>query len=58
MPLFRWLVRLASAALILGMLLIAVGYYVFSRSVPDYDRTVLVDGLSAPNEKRRSSPRQ
>ncbi|MEO1705044.1 MAG: penicillin acylase family protein, partial [Pseudomonadota bacterium] len=55
MPLFRWLVRLASAALILGMLLIAVGYYVFSRSVPDYDRTVLVDGLSAPVEISRDT---
>ncbi|MEL6551249.1 MAG: penicillin acylase family protein [Pseudomonadota bacterium] len=55
MTLFRWLVRLTSAALVLGVLAIVLAYYVFSRSLPDYDRTVSVIGLGAEVEIARDT---
>ncbi|MEM9436442.1 MAG: penicillin acylase family protein [Pseudomonadota bacterium] len=55
MTLFRWLVRIASAALVLGVGAFALAYYVLSRSVPDYDRTVTVDGLSEQVEILRDT---
>ncbi|MEM6896656.1 MAG: penicillin acylase family protein [Pseudomonadota bacterium] len=48
MVLFRWLVRLASGALVLSVVAAGLAYYVFSRSLPDYDRTVRVAGVAAP----------
>lgn len=44
---FRWLFRLTGAVLgLTGVALIGV-YYLASRSLPDYDRSVTVDGLGA-----------
>ncbi|MFD1343412.1 penicillin acylase family protein [Litorisediminicola beolgyonensis] len=48
--LFRWLVRLISVALLLGMLGVVVVYYLASRSLPDYNRDVTVAGLEEPVE--------
>ena len=47
---FRWLVRLASTLIVLGVAAIALAYYFASRSLPDYDGTRQVAGISAPVE--------
>jgi penicillin amidase len=48
--LFRWLLRIVTAALAL-LLVTGIGvYYFFSRSLPDYDATWEIAGLSAPVE--------
>ncbi|QPM89558.1 penicillin acylase family protein [Pseudooceanicola algae] len=47
---FRWLLRIAGGMVILAVLAVAGVYFLASRSLPDYDRTVRVDGLSAPVE--------
>ena len=48
--LFRWLLRILTAALVLGLLAVWGAYYFFSRSLPDYDATHEVAGISAPME--------
>ena len=48
--LFRWLLRLVTGLLVLGLLGVAVLYWFFSRSIPDYGETLTVQGLSAPVE--------
>ncbi|MAM60162.1 penicillin acylase family protein [Maritimibacter sp. UBA3975] len=45
--LFKWMVRLVSAALVLAGLALAFTYYLASRSLPDYDVTRSVNGVSA-----------
>jgi penicillin amidase len=45
---FRWLIRLASALIILAVATIALVYYFASRSLPDYEGTLEVAGKSAP----------
>jgi penicillin amidase len=52
---FRWLVRLASALLALSVLALAGAYYFASRSLPDYDETHSVAGISAPVEIVRTT---
>ncbi|WP_238366220.1 penicillin acylase family protein [Mesobacterium pallidum] len=47
---FRWLVRLVSLALVLVVLGVATVYYLASRSLPDYNRTVALPGLGAEVE--------
>ncbi|MCF2903954.1 penicillin acylase family protein [Octadecabacter sp. CECT 8868] len=47
---FRWLIRLASALIMLAVATFALAYYFASRSLPDYDGTVEVAGISAPVE--------
>ncbi|AKS45988.1 penicillin amidase [Octadecabacter temperatus] len=47
---FRWLVRLASALIALTVAVFALAYYFASRSLPDYDGTLEVAGISAPVE--------
>ncbi|WP_146585844.1 penicillin acylase family protein [Puniceibacterium confluentis] len=48
--LFRWLLRLTSAAILLTVLAVLVVYYLGSRSLPDYDKTLAVQGLTADVE--------
>ncbi|SIO20493.1 penicillin amidase [Rhodovulum sp. ES.010] len=48
--LFRWLLRLFMAVVILAVLAGATVYYLASRSLPDYDATHRVAGLSQPVE--------
>ncbi|KMK66967.1 penicillin acylase family protein [Puniceibacterium sp. IMCC21224] len=48
--LFRWLLRLTSAAIALAVLVVVVVYYLGSRSLPDYDKTLAVSGLTADLE--------
>ena len=47
---FRWLIRLASAMVFLIVATLFLGYYFASRSLPDYNATFEVAGLSAPVE--------
>lgn len=44
---FRWLVRLATALIILCVAVVGLSYYFFSRSVPDYTANRSVAGISA-----------
>ncbi len=48
--LFRWLVRLVTGAVILSLIAVVLLYWFFSRSIPDYNETLTVEGLSAPVE--------
>ncbi len=47
---FRWLIRILTALLVLVVLALVGAYYFFSRSLPDYSATHEVAGLSAPLE--------
>jgi penicillin amidase len=53
--LFKWTVRLVSAALVLAGIALAFTYYLASRSLPDYDATRSVNGLTAPVEIVRNN---
>ncbi len=48
--LFRWLMRLAAGLIALVVASVALIYYLAGQSLPDYDQTVDVQGLSAPVE--------
>lgn len=47
---FRWLIRFASALIVLVVAAFALAYYFASRSLPVYDGTLEVAGLTAPVE--------
>ncbi len=47
---FRWLLRIASGLILLVLGAVALVYFLASQSLPDYDQTVEVKGLSAPVE--------
>ncbi|MBV2360690.1 penicillin acylase family protein [Thalassococcus sp. CAU 1522] len=47
---FRWLLRLVSAALVLSVLAVLVVYYLASRSLPDYDNTRPTAGITGDIE--------
>ena len=48
--LFRWLVRITGGLILLGVAAVLVLYFLLSRSLPDYDKTLSVTGISAPVE--------
>ncbi|SEL58211.1 penicillin amidase [Roseivivax marinus] len=48
--LFRWLLRLASLAIVLAVVAVALVYYLASRSLPDYSKELSVAGLTADVE--------
>ncbi|MBB3994502.1 penicillin amidase [Sulfitobacter undariae] len=48
--LFRWLVRLAGAMLVLSVLVVGSVYWLASRSLPDYNADVVVPNLKRPVE--------
>ncbi len=50
MPVFRWTVRVVSAVLITLAIGLAFAYYLASHSLPDYDVTREVRGITAPVE--------
>ncbi|MFP4273554.1 MAG: penicillin acylase family protein [Paracoccaceae bacterium] len=52
---FRWLLRLASALVLLAVLAVVVVYYLASRSLPDYDKRLDVAGIAAPVEVVRDT---
>ena len=47
---FRWLISLASALVIFAVMVMTLAYYFASRSLPDYEGTLQVAGISAPVE--------
>ena len=47
---FQWMVRLATALIVLCVLSVLLIYYLASRSLPDYTATADVGGLQAPLE--------
>ena len=44
---FRWLMRIAGGMVLLIVLAVVGVYYLASRSLPEYDKTRAVEGLSA-----------
>jgi len=48
--LFRWLVRITGGLILLGVAAVLVLYFLLSRSLPDYDKTLSVTGIGAPVE--------
>ncbi|SDX99592.1 penicillin acylase family protein [Citreimonas salinaria] len=48
--LFRWLFRLVTAALVLALIGVGLVYYLASRSLPEYDKTVPVTGATSEVE--------
>ncbi len=47
---FKWLLRAAGGMIVLALIVVVGLYFLLSRSLPDYDRTVTVEGLKAPVE--------
>ena len=52
---FRWLIRIVSGLIALGVILTALAYYILSRSLVDYDEDFTVAGISAPVEIVRNN---
>ena len=48
--LFRWLLRIAGGMIVLAVVGVVVLYFLLSRSLPDYDKTLNVEGITAPVE--------
>jgi penicillin amidase len=48
--LIRWLMRIAVALVVIAVLALSAAYYFASRSLPDYDKTLRVDGIATPVE--------
>jgi len=53
--LFRWLIRLVTAATVLATVLAALAYWLVSRSLIDYDEDFTLEGVSAPVEVVRNN---
>lgn len=47
---FRWVLRLTGAAIALAVLAAFLAYFLASRSLPDYTKTLDVEGIAAPVE--------
>lgn len=52
---FLWLLRIFTGLTVLTALVLALAWYVLSRSVPDYSAQMSVDGISAPMEIVRNT---
>ena len=52
---FRWLLRIFAGLVILSLLSLGVLYYFLSRSVPDYNESFEISGISAPVEIVRNN---
>jgi penicillin amidase len=48
--LFRWLLRLTTSLILLGLMAILLAYYFASQSLPDYSKTIALPGPTAPVE--------
>ncbi|PIV78516.1 MAG: penicillin acylase family protein [Rhodobacteraceae bacterium CG17_big_fil_post_rev_8_21_14_2_50_63_15] len=51
----KWLSRIAGGAVVSALIAVTVLYLLLSRSLPDYDKTLSVTGLSAPVEIVRNN---
>ncbi|MGP3696437.1 penicillin acylase family protein [Rhodobacter sp. NSM] len=47
---FRWLLRVFTGLVVLALLATLIAYYFLSRSLPDYDESFRLDGISGPVE--------
>ena len=47
---FRWLIRLVTGAIALGLVVLLLAYWILSRSLVDYSEDFSVRGISAPVE--------
>lgn len=47
---FKWLMRIAGGLIILCVMGVLSAYYLLSRSLPEYDKTLAVPGVSSPVE--------
>jgi penicillin amidase len=52
---FRWLIRIVSGLLALGVIAALLAYYILSRSLVDYDEDFTVRGITAPVEIVRNN---
>ncbi|MCU0800399.1 MAG: penicillin acylase family protein [Rhodobacteraceae bacterium] len=52
---FRWLLRLFTAAIALGLLAMVIAYWFLSRSLPDYAEDFTLQGITAPVEIVRNN---
>jgi penicillin G amidase len=52
---FRWLLRLFTGAVALGLLAVLIAYWFLSRSLPDYTESFTLPGLTAPVEIVRNN---
>ena len=52
---FRWLFRIFSAMLVLSVVALAVAYYILGRSLPDYAKDYVLDGIDSPIEIIRNN---
>ena len=52
---FRWLIRLVTGAIALGLIILALAYYILSRSLVDYSESFTLRGISAPVEIVRNN---
>ena len=52
---FRWLLRIFTGLVVLGLLVGLTGYYFLSRSLPDYNETFTLPGITAPVEIVRNN---
>ncbi|WP_397544356.1 penicillin acylase family protein [Roseovarius salis] len=48
--LFKWLVRIAGGMVALAVVTVVVIYFLLSRSLPEYDKRLAVDGVDGPVE--------
>lgn len=53
--LFRWLLRIATALVVIAVVTVGGTYYFLSRSLPDYDHDWTVRGISGPVEIARNT---
>ena len=52
---FRWLIRLLTGAIALGLVVLLLAYWILSRSLIDYSEDFTVPGISAPVEIVRNN---
>jgi penicillin amidase len=52
---FRWLLRLVTLAVVLCVAAVTIGFWIASRSIPDYEADWTVDGITAPVEIVRNT---
>jgi len=52
---FRWLIRIVSGLIALGVIAALMAYYILSRSLVDYDEDYAVPGITAPVEIVRNN---
>nr|WP_317054978.1 penicillin acylase family protein [Roseovarius sp. W115]MDV2928542.1 penicillin acylase family protein [Roseovarius sp. W115] len=45
---FVWLIRIAGGMILLGLAAVLISYYLLSRSLPDYQKTLGTDGVAQP----------